>query len=711
MPVFGWIQIKEKLKYLGSNELRNNIQMKKSKAIIIILLLLMTCSYVTASTYYVSPSGNNDNTGMSEDKPFQVVQYAINQMVVGDTLIVLDGFYTGSINLKSGITIKAKNPRKVVFSGAEPLKGTNFIRHSGYIFKSKISIAPKQLFYQNKPMPWATWPKVTRADNWVKNKRWVTGEQVGEDRVIKADFSSIKDTDLTGGVCYLRDLTSVLRHNVESFDGTSLTLETIGNRRKTTSSEFLLAGVVDLITSPGEWAYRDGTLYFYSPDGKQPNVKDFLAQTNDYTINEEKVLSDMRIEGVDFFATSVRLSASDNNSITFHNVYFTYTGGEIDFDGNKLKPEIHRPIQITGTNIHFDKCLFAGARHGALAVTNAPNLVVQNCVFMENNPYGSFRARALTVKTNGPFTITRNTFFNVNSDAVSISFNGYQGNENPQISYNNIFNAGVFNPDVSGVYLPNKNMHWTEFHHNWAHNCNGNAVRLDQAGQHFSVHHNVFWASKRGLNLEGFDSFNIYNNTSVLNYNACFITRNVDDKRKGNGDATPSYDFGFPPIDDWNVLNNLITSFVDRVGPSEKSQYAKSSSKGTLHPDRPAKWDGTIPVINRGDIQGNLTGFSQDIFVDGTLEGLNLIPIDDIVKNGMVQIPELSAEGIDDLDHFRGAYDVGEKNPWTPGSDWMPYGLPVLKTMAESEAFAKKVRPGSILAEINISALQHGVLQ
>ena len=196
----------------------------------------------------------------------------------------------------------------------------------------------------------------------------------------------------------------------------------------------------------------------------------------------------------------------------------------------------------------------------------------------------------------------------------------------------------------------------------------------------------------------------------MLNRNDCFITRNVDDKRKGNGDATPSHDFSFPPINDWNVLNNLITTFMDRVGPSEKSQYASSSSKGILHPDRPKKWDGSIPVTDRGDVQGNLTGFSQDIFMNGALDGLNLIPTDDLVKNGAVQTPELASEGVDDLDSFRGAYDVGETNPWIPGSDWMPYGLPVLKTMAESEAFAKKVRPGSILAEINITDLPSGHL-
>ncbi|MFC2090021.1 right-handed parallel beta-helix repeat-containing protein [Bacteroidota bacterium] len=681
-----------------------------SKTIKAIIFQLIIFTSVSATTYYVSPTGDNNNKGTSESKPFLVVQFAIDKMKAGDTLIVLDGFYTGTLQLKSGITIQAKNPRKVVFSGAEQLKGTNFTQHSDNIYKSKISTPPKQLFYMGKPMPWASWPKVTHANNWVKSKRWVEGEQVGEERIIKADFSSIKDLDLSGGVCYLRDLTSVQRHNIESFDGTNLKIETIGNRRKTNSSMFLLAGAVDLVSAPGEWAYKDGTLYFYPPDGKKPNATELYAQTNDYTINEIQALSDIIIEGVDFFATSVKLQEAGNKNIIFRNVYFTYTGGEIDYDGNKLNPLENRPVQISGTEILFDRCLFAGARLTALAFTDAPDFTVQNCVFMENNPYGSFGARAMSVRANGPFTITRNTFFNVNSDAVSVSFRGFQGDGNPHISYNNIFNAGVFNPDVSGVYLPNKNMYWTEFHHNWAHNCNGNAVRLDQAGQHFSVHHNVCWASRRGLNIEGFDSFSIYNNTSVHNLTSCFITRNVDDKRKGNGDATPSHDFSFPPIDDWNVLNNLITRFVDRVGPSERSQYGRASIEGILHPDRPEKWDGTIPVTERGDVKGNLTGFSQDIFANGSLDGLNLIPIDDVVRNGAVQTAELAAEGIDDLDSFRGAYDVGETNPWVPGSDWMPYGLPVLKTMAESEAFAKKVRPGSILPEINITDLPKGSL-
>ena len=96
---------------------------------------------------------------------------------------------------------------------------------------------------------------------------------------------------------------------------------------------------------------------------------------------------------------------------------------------------------------------------------------------------------------------------------------------NPEVSFNHICNAGIYNSDVSGVYFPHLSMENTEFHHNWVHNVKGNGVRLDQAGEEMSVHHNVFWASKRGLNIEGYGKFNIYNNTSVLNKDPGAMTR------------------------------------------------------------------------------------------------------------------------------------------------------------------------------------------
>ena len=95
-----------------------------------------------ADTFYVSPTGDDRNSGTSESQPFGVVQHAIDRMQAGDTLVVLNGVYTGTLQLKSGITIKAKNPRRAVFSGLKQLK-TSFTEHAAGIYKAECQRSPQ----------------------------------------------------------------------------------------------------------------------------------------------------------------------------------------------------------------------------------------------------------------------------------------------------------------------------------------------------------------------------------------------------------------------------------------------------------------------------------------------------------------------------------------------------------------------------------------
>ena len=274
----------------------------------------------------------------------------------------------------------------------------------------------------------------------------------------------------------------------------------------------------------------------------------------------------------------------DNENIRFQDSQFSYIGSELLFVDSPSGLRTAKPIHANGSGIEFDRCLFAGGQNTGLDL-KGEDLTVKNCVFMENNRHANFESRALTVSQAGTVNITGNTFFNNCSDAVRITYRSEPEIEKkPQISFNNIFNAGIYNADVSGVYMPNLSQHWTEIHHNWVHNCKGNGVRLDQAGEKLTVHHNVFWASKRGLNIEGFGNFNIYNNTSVLNKEAGALTRNVVSKRKGTGTAFVSNDTTFPPITDWNVLNNLVQELGDRVGPSEKGPFDEAKKAGDAQP-------------------------------------------------------------------------------------------------------------------------------
>jgi hypothetical protein len=174
----------------------------------------------------------------------------------------------------------------------------------------------------------------------------------------------------------------------------------------------------------------------------------------------------------------------------------------------------------------------------------------------------------------------------------------------------------------------------------------------------------------------------------------------------GEGDATITY-AAYPgekpvfssgvEIGGWNKL----------TAPHEKATHNAQKRKGLLHPEREKNW--LIPIVNRGSMQGNLTGVRREIFTNGELSGLNLIPTDPIIKNGVSQNERLTAQCVTALGSYRGAYDIGDEY-WCPRSDWMPYGLPLLKTMADSEQFAKKYRSISIVPEISVRDLPSGHL-
>jgi len=706
---------------------------KKISALLCSSLALSVCAFSSNSTtYYVSPLGNDANGGKSETQAFQVVQHAVNQMSSGDTLVVLDGLYTGTLTVKSGINIRAKNPRKAVFSGVGTLT-TPFEPHAKGVYKTKVGKEVSQLFYNNQPMTWAQWPNTQWSENWIDDKKWASAtEGTGPGVLTSKAFEEIKNLDLTGGYAFIRygKGNSNYSRQIESFDGSKLkwnddnfynkkytgedgrrgSTEALKKMKKShnwhpNKSKFFLAGDIDLLDAPGEWFVDGDTLYLYPLDGKNPNKAKILTKTTDYCIDQQSQLSDVTIEGIDFFACSVKLNNADNNNIGFNDVHFTYIGSELLFVDRLKGTAIDKPIEVEGAKIQFEKCLFAGAQNTALKLIGSEH-TVKNSVFIENNRHANFESRAVSLEATGSYQITGNTFFNNHSDAILIRTRMDKlPSISPEVSYNNIFNGGKYNSDVSGIYMPNGSQQFADVHHNWIHNMNGNAFRLDLAGSQLSLHHNVFWESKRGINIEGYGEFNIYNNTDVHNHVNSALTRNVLNHSK---ETKGTFEDTFPPISDWNVVNNISDGLDDRVGPREKPLLRKQMKKGLVHSERDKQ--GNIAVVDRGAIQANITGKHHELFINSELVALNLMPSDNKVLGGTSQTDALAAQGVTSLGSYRGAYDI-KGDVWLPGSDWMPYGLPVIKTMAKSEQFAKKYDAISIVPKINTVVLSQGYLK
>lgn len=697
----------------------------------------------SATTYYVSPTGDDKNNGTSEKEAFRVVQQAIDRMSSGDTMVVLDGIYSGTLKLKSGITIKAKNPRKVIFSGIEPLNN-RFEHYKGNIYKTTFKGDLKQLFYQGKPMSWARWPNARWKENRIKDKKWAPVKDGTGPGVVKSDaLAQFSDKDLKqahifirygkGNSSYSRAIKSIegdtLLWDDKKFytskftgeDGRKGSVEALKDKKFKNKDHiihpnrtlFFLAGSLELLDAPGEWFVKDKTLYFYPPetaDGQAPDPSKLFYKNTDYIFSQQRAISDLKIEGIDFLATSINLSSEENRNITFSNSQFKYIGAELLFkDRMHVKNGADKPLYFAGTNITFDRCLFAGAQNSALKLRGA-ELTVKNSVFMENNRHANFESRALLIENTGRYNIARNTFFNNGSDSIYMKswFDLGKGKAPySEVSYNHIFNGGKYNTDASGFYMPSRSQGNAQVHHNWIHNVMY-AFRLDLGGRDLALHHNVFWSSKRGMSVEGYENFNIYNNTATHNLEPNEIIRNVMDHSNHKG----SMELDFPPIKDWNVLNNLLAEFVDRIGPRERLKQLAQGRKGLLHPERAKSW--LIPIVDRGKMQGNITGFDDSIFVNADLNNLNLMPSAKTsektsVSGGAEQTDELTAKGVTQLDSFRGAYDIGGKY-WYPGSDWMPNGLPVIKTMAEAEQFARKYSTISIVPVMSFKELKSGRL-
>jgi hypothetical protein len=86
--------------------------------------LIYSDAKITNSTYYLSPSGSDSNSGTSENQAWATFNRAWLDLYPGDTLILLDGVYYQSLNpnIRNGeagkpITVKAKNDGKAIIDG------------------------------------------------------------------------------------------------------------------------------------------------------------------------------------------------------------------------------------------------------------------------------------------------------------------------------------------------------------------------------------------------------------------------------------------------------------------------------------------------------------------------------------------------------------------------------------------------------------------
>src|SRR5687768_14294450 len=73
----------------------------RSRALIVVSWFVALAAHqASAADYYVSPTGNDGNSGTVESQAFQTIQQGVSVARAGDTVFVMDGTYTGPMAMR-----------------------------------------------------------------------------------------------------------------------------------------------------------------------------------------------------------------------------------------------------------------------------------------------------------------------------------------------------------------------------------------------------------------------------------------------------------------------------------------------------------------------------------------------------------------------------------------------------------------------------------
>lgn len=194
--------------------------------------------------------------------------------------------YQGTLDLngKSNVTVVTSGncgkanitPGKVV---------SEWVQHSGNIYSAPVDFTPVQVSISGKPISAAHWPN--------NPQKWADSG------------SAIPQSDLDGATLFTLENQSVV------------TMHTISGSDVDTSKPFYVQGKLWMLDSPGEWAFSDGRLYMWAPDGQSPEDR-VWASSDSNGINANNS-NNVTIDGVKIFSATDGISAEASTNLTVVN--------------------------------------------------------------------------------------------------------------------------------------------------------------------------------------------------------------------------------------------------------------------------------------------------------------------------------------------------------------------------------------------------------
>ncbi len=599
-----------------------------------------------AKNYYVSNSGNDNNSG-SIEQPLLTIAKATSLMKAGDECIIMGGVYYETIkSQESGtkrkpITFRNYDSKPVIIDAAEPI--TDWSIHSGNIYKAHHKLSARKaiyntLFCDGDLLDIARWPNNVDGD-----KLTFDGHQIKGGSASHFEVDQLPLTDLSGAYfCYLgahsgttwsRLITSHRGDRID-FEGVDIkrwpyTPHNPTVFRNNNRGQLYLFGAIELLDHEGEWFYDAATetIYAIFPEGVDPNKSSIKAGVRPTTVEIDHDY--ININGLECFGGELILNGNNcrvENSKMI-NCSQTYEG----LIGISAQSET-ATLMIRGGDITIENNLIEGGM--ASGVVISPQKGRENCMVRNNviRNFNSIGIHANAIRSRGDYvSIINNSIYTCGRDGI------YTAGRYNEIAYNDLYDCMRVNNDGGVFYtVGNDELKHTEIHHNYFHDSYGPAyadgraagVYLDNNSKGYDVHHNVIWnVTWSALMFNWYNTdFNFYNNTI---WDCGFNTG-----RWANGYT----------IERISVVNNFANiSSRDKIeGTGDKQE-----------------WIGTDFATNIID--------TESPFVD--VEQLNFAPAASSALIDKGTIIKGFSKGYKGSAPEIGAYELGEE-PWSVGASW-----------------------------------------
>ena len=537
-----------------------------------------------STTYFVSPSGSNNNSGTSLSAPFQTIQKAATTAGSGDKVEIETGVYHETVTpTHSGITFQSIQ-RRERHRQRRLDKVTGWSQYSGSIYDAPMSWnlgeGSNQVFVNGVAMIEADYPNTPVGGLSHPNELSMTS----------VSGNTIYNSSLNQPANYWKGAIIQMAPG-QAWDGITGTVTSSAPGSITisyqTTSQYnhitarpthsgCLSVIFHALDSAGEW-YRDptsGKLYLEAPGGANPNGLDVEAKARQYAFDLRKV-SSTTIHGVNIFASTIITSSTSSNTV-INGITAQYISQlAVIPQGWYILPT--QGIMLFGANSVLENSTIAWST-GPGVLAHATGIVIKNNVIHDTVTSGGNTGAIQLLASYD--TVDHNTIYNSGRHGILTEVT------HATITYNTIHDIGLQTTEAGGVYTANiygtgSVMAYNDIYNIHTGGYGGTALFLDNDTGGWTVHNNIT------SNVDYALKMNFTSNNNLIYNNTMGATKlSINSNQQGNWDGVKIYNnvFSKPIVTTGGaqIYNNVFAaSSTGSMGAGDFSSGASGTAAVT----------------------------------------------------------------------------------------------------------------------------------